>query len=63
MAGKVGFSIVEIELVVEVRRIFSLMVLDDGFGFVQCLDETGFRACVVVVFAPECEKCFFLFGR
>ena len=62
MAGEVGLSILEIEFVVEVRGIFSLIVLDDGFGFVQRLDEPGFRAGIVIVFLPECEKCFFLFG-
>ena len=62
MAGEVGLSIAEIECIIEVRGIFSLIVLDDGFGFVQRLDEPGFRAGVVIVFLPECEKCFFLFG-
>lgn len=40
-----------------------MIVPDDGFSFVDCLDGTGFGAGVVMIFAPEYEKFFLLSGR
>ena len=40
-----------------------MIVPDDGFSFVDCLDGTGFGAGVVMIFAPEYEKFFLLAGR
>ena len=40
-----------------------MIVPDDGFSFVDCLDWTGFGAGVVMIFAPEYEKFFLLAGR
>ena len=49
---KPGDTIVQIKGIIQVRRIFSLVVLDNGFRLVQSLDQSGFRRSGRVVVFP-----------
>ena len=46
----------EIECIIKIRWIFSLIVLQDRFCFIQCLYQMCFRDGAVVVFVPQGKK-------
>ena len=61
MMLKIGFSIFKIKGIIKIRRILSLVVLQDRFGFIESLDKLCLRSLVGIVFFPESQERLRLF--
>ena len=54
--GHLLLAVAEVESVVQVFRVFALVVLDDRFDLVQSFDQACFGAGGACVFVPQRKK-------